>query len=119
MFDVGLHFPSNYLRRVDPTLVLACLKPFEVWHPNIRPPLICIGHLPPGTGIVDIVYQVFEVITYNKVTMREDDALNRAACAWARKNQDRFPVDTRPLTRRRVGFERFQLNPVMIREEPR
>jgi hypothetical protein len=34
--------------------------------------------------------------------MREDDALNKAACAWAREHQDRFPVDRRPLRRRQL-----------------
>jgi hypothetical protein len=37
-----------------------------------------------------------------KVTMREDDALNRAACQWARQHPERFPVDRRPLKRRAV-----------------
>ena len=32
--------------------------------------------------------------------MREDDALNREACAWARHHADRYPVDRRPLKRR-------------------
>ena len=56
----------------------------------------------PGTPLVDLLYQCFEIITYTKVTMREDDALNRAACGWARENQDRFPIDPRPLKRRRL-----------------
>ena len=96
-FIVGINFPSDYLRRADAAQVLAWLKPVEVFHPNIRAPFICVGRLVPGTSLVDILYQVFEIITYNKVTMREDDALNHDACAWARNNQDRFPVDSRPL----------------------
>jgi hypothetical protein len=98
-FIVGINFPSDYLRRADTAQVLAWLKPVEVFHPNIRAPFICVGKLVPGTPLVDILYQVFEIITYNKVTMREDDALNHEACAWARNNQNRFPIDTRPLKR--------------------
>lgn len=99
-FEVGIFFPSDYQRRVDPVRVLTWLGPPHVFHPNIGPPWICVGRLDPGTGLVDLLYQVFEVITYNKVTMREDDALNLLACSWARTHQDRFPVDRRPLKRR-------------------
>jgi hypothetical protein len=100
-FHVGLWFPDDYLRRVEPAQIVTWLGPREVWHPNILPPFLCLGHLAPGTGLVDVLYQIFEIITYTKVTMREDDALNKTACAWARHHQDQFPVDTRPLKRRR------------------
>ena len=43
--------------------------------------------------------QIHEIVTWQKVTMREDDALNHAACQWARANRARFPVDSRPLKR--------------------
>jgi ubiquitin-protein ligase len=98
-FGVRIWFPSDYLRLADPFEVLAWLGPQRVFHPNIsdKAPLICVGRLAPGTSLVDILYQCFEIITYNKVTMREDDCLNREACSWARENQHRFPVDRRPL----------------------
>lgn len=101
-FAVGIWFPADYLRRVDPFRVLTWFGPGEVFHPNIchQGPFICVGRLAPGASLVDLIYQCFEIITYNKVTMREDDALNKAACAWAREHQDRFPVDRRPLRRR-------------------
>ena len=78
------------------------LGPPNVWHPNISDtqPAICVGRLVPGTGLVDLLYQCWEIITWNKKTIREDDALNRAACQWARHNLARLPVDTRPLKRR-------------------
>jgi hypothetical protein len=103
-FEVGIWFPPDYLRRAEPWQVLTWLGPSNVFHPNIsdRLPFICVGRLEPGTPLVDLLYQCFEIITYQKVTMREDDALNRAACAWARDHQDRFPVDRRPLKRRRL-----------------
>ncbi|HVR30785.1 MAG TPA: hypothetical protein VMS86_14780 [Thermoanaerobaculia bacterium] len=43
--------------------------------------------------------------------MREDDALNREACVWARANQHRFPLDRRPLKRRAL---RFELRPMAV-----
>ena len=102
-FHVGLWFPDDYLRRPEPQVV-TWLGPREVWHPNILPPFICLGHVAPGTRLVDLLYQIFEIITYTKVTMREDDALNKEACAWARHHQDRFPVDKRPLKRRALDL---------------
>jgi hypothetical protein len=36
--------------------------------------------------------------------MREEDALNSAACQWARQHPDRFPVDGRPQKRRAETF---------------
>lgn len=98
-FEVGIWFPSDYLRRADPWQVLTWLGPRQVFHPNIsdRMPLICVGRLQPGTWLVDLLYQCFEIISYQKVTMREDDALNPAACAWAREHQHLFPIDRRPL----------------------
>jgi len=105
-FQVGVCFPSNYLRVANPFRVITWLGPHNVWHPNISAtePVICVGRLEAGTGLVDILYQLFEIISWNKVTMREDDALNVAACQWARRNPHRFPVDRRPLKRRPVAI---------------
>lgn len=98
-FGVGIFFPDDYLRRADVPTVLTWLGPLGIYHPNIRPPFICVGRLEPGTELVDIIYQIFEIIVYRKFNPREDDALNRSACAWARNNQHRFPIDARPLKR--------------------
>lgn len=105
-FDVGIQFPEDYLRIAEPSRVLTWLYPENVWHPNIFGPAraICVGRMAPGTPLVDLLYQIFEIISYRKVTMREDDALNRACCQWARQNMTRFPVDSRPLKRRAVDL---------------
>ena len=101
-FEVGIWFPDDYLRNIEPTRVVTWLTPPAVFHPNIRPPLICLGRLGVGASLVDILYQTFEVITYTKLTMDERDALNHDACVWARQHLDHFPVDRRPLKRRRI-----------------
>jgi hypothetical protein len=98
-FGVGIWFPEDYVRRASPSDVLTWLGPHNVWHPNIAAPAICVGRLVPGTGLVDLLYQCWEIITWNKATIREDDCLNPAACQWARHNLSRLPVDTRPLKR--------------------
>ena len=94
---VGIRFPANYLRVFDTAQVFTWLGPREIWHPNIVSPSICVGNLVPGTPLLDLLYQLFDIITYSNVTVDERDALNRAACAWARANLDRFPVDRRPM----------------------
>jgi hypothetical protein len=102
--EVGIFFPDHYLRHSDPYQILMWLGPQHVWHPNIghHVPLICLGRLGPGTRLTDILYQLFEIITYQRFATH--DALNHDAAAWARQNQHRFPVDRRPLKRRRIVF---------------
>jgi len=99
-FHVGLHFDEAYLRRFDTARVLTWLAPAEPFHPNIARPYVCVGRMPAGTPLVDLLYQVFEIITYHNVEMREPNALDHEACVWARRNQHRFPLDRRPLKRR-------------------
>ena len=103
-FAVGVFFPSDYLRRAAVPEVLTWLGPRNAWHPNIHGIYICPGRLEPGTSLVDLLYQVFEIIGWHKWNAREDDALNKLACAWARSHKARFPIDPRPLKRvRRVA----------------
>jgi hypothetical protein len=97
-FHVGLWFPPDYLRRVEPGQVLTWLDPPNIWHPNIRPPAICAGRIAPGTELCDLLYQVFEIVTY--ANWASHDALNPEAAQWARNHQDLFALDRRPLKRR-------------------
>lgn len=100
-FRVGIWFPPEYLRRAEPWEVLTWLGPTNIFHPNVsdRAPFICVGRLSPGTSLVDILYQVFEIVSGQKFTCREDDALNLKACVYYRNNPRRFPIDRRPLLR--------------------
>jgi len=105
-FDVGLWFPSDYLRHVNSLFIATWLNPREIFHPNISntAPIMCLGPITPGTPLTDLLYRSFELITWNKLTMRENEALNAEACLWARHNPDRYPVDRRPLKRRKESF---------------
>jgi hypothetical protein len=96
-FHVGIWFPSDYLRRADPFQVLTWLQPAEVFHPNIKSPAVCIGPIAPGTTLVNLLYRLFEVVTFREVTTIEDNALDLEACAWVRRTRHLFPVDRRPL----------------------
>ena len=97
-FLVGIVFPCDYLQKVDPLRIVTWLGPNKIVHPNVRPPWICTGRISTGTGLVDLVYQVFEIITYRNFAAQ--DALDSHAAEWARHNQHLFPVDRRPLKRR-------------------
>ena len=111
-FLAGIQFQAEYLRSADPFQVVTWLGPRNVWHPNIaaNAPLICVGHPAPGTTLVDLIYQIWEIVTWNRVTMREDDALNHEACQWARANLVRTPIDTRPLKRRPMAIDAIRVD---------
>lgn len=94
-FDVGIWLPDDYLSSADPRQVVTIFRPWTIWHPNAAGPFICLGKLGGGTALVDVLFQVYEVITYQKWAAH--DGLNPAACEWARNHQDRFPIDRRPL----------------------
>ncbi len=106
-FQAGLFFGADYLRTARPFETLTLLSPFDVYHPNMAygAPLICVGKIAPGMAIVDLLYQVYEIFSWQRLTAREDDALNKEACRWARDNQALFPADRRPLKRRPLRLE--------------
>ncbi len=100
-FAVGIWFPSDYCRAANPFQVLTWLYPRNIWHPNIRPPFICIGKIAPATELCDLLYQTYELITY--FNFATHDGMNPDACQWARNHADRFPLDRRPLKRRVIS----------------
>jgi len=106
-FHVGIFFGADYLRSVNPFEALTLFGPLNTFHPNVAfgAPFICAGRISPGMPLTDLLYQIYEILSWQKVTPREDDALNQEACAWARAHQDRFPIDRRPLKRRRLALE--------------
>ena len=95
VFNVGIALPDDYLRSAEPGQIVTILRPWNIWHPNAGGPFLCLGRLGGGTPMVDILFQIFETITYQKFAAH--DGLNPAACEWARSNRHRFPIDRRPL----------------------
>jgi hypothetical protein len=96
-FVAGISFPDDYLRRAQVPEVVTLLEPVNFHHPNGRFPFLCIGHLSPGQSLSSLIYQIYEMITYHRFNLT--DALNQEACAYARANLHRFPLDRRPLRR--------------------
>jgi hypothetical protein len=97
-FHVGIYFPRHHLRHASTFEILTWLSPANICHPNVRLPYLCAGRIAPGVELVDLVYQVFEIISYHN--WASHDALSPEAAQWARHNQHRFPRDRRPLKRR-------------------
>jgi hypothetical protein len=93
----GVWFHPEYLRVAKPMETMTVLGPAQLFHPNVRFPFVCLGRLQAGTPLVDIIYQSYEILTYQKFATH--DALNPTACSWARRHPERFPVDDRPLKR--------------------
>jgi len=113
-FMVEVWFPPDYLRVVEPLEVVTWIGPRQVFHPNIRPSLICMGHIAPATDLVTILYQLYEIISYHNWAAH--DALNAEASQWARNQpQGRFPVDRRPLKRRALPLT---VNPTPSEKAP-
>ena len=53
-FEIGIHFPDDYLRRApQPPEVLTLFSPPAAFHPNLRMPLVCPGWLRAGTTPTD------------------------------------------------------------------
>jgi hypothetical protein len=101
---IGIWLPDDYLRRAEPAQVLTYLGPHpHPWHPNIMPPFICV-HLRPGMPLVDLLYACFEIWTW-RLYNTGDEGLNHGASQWARaQDPSRWPVDRRPLKRRRLAI---------------
>ena len=99
----GIWLPDDYLRHAEPAQILTYLGPPRPWHPNIRPPFVCV-HLMPGMPLVDLLHTCFEIWTWNLFNTR-DEGLNHAASQWARhQDPSRFPIDRRPMKRRRLAI---------------
>ncbi len=100
LFGVGIWFPCDYLEIVNPYQVVTWLGPSNVFHSNLRAPFVCLKSLAPGTDLVSILFQLFELISWTSYALH--DALNEPASQWARNHQDRLPVDRRPLKRKAI-----------------
>ncbi len=79
----------------------------EIFHPNFRmasPHDICIGdYWASGETLVDIIYQVGEMIQYHNYNVKSP--LNGIAAKWARENQNLFPIDNKDLRQGEVEIE--------------
>ena len=102
---VKIHFPEDYLRSADPRLgmrVVRLLGPREFIHPNVREGVVCLGYrFAPGTRIVLLINEIWEIVSYQNFNVDENDALNPEACRLLRAHPDLLAeLEPKPLVRR-------------------
>ncbi|NOZ20003.1 MAG: hypothetical protein GXP25_02830 [Planctomycetes bacterium] len=86
---IEVQFPPDYLKSCDPHLGLRVVGMLNrnIFHPNIRPPAVCLGNaLRPGTTLDEILRYVYEIISYQNVTPNESDAFSAEACRYVREH---------------------------------
>jgi hypothetical protein len=77
---------------------LGLWSPNDPFHPNCAPALrgaICLGLLPPGVRLTELVLKGFFTLTLQDVVLDESDplgVLNPFACEFYRNNQDLWPL---------------------------
>jgi hypothetical protein len=107
---VALRFLPDYLRRVDRFETLALVEPYDAFHPNLRPPGICL-EIYPGAPLAEICESLHALLSWRLRQFSETDALNPEACVWGRSHLDELPLDTRPLFGRAI---RLTLEPCEV-----
>jgi hypothetical protein len=94
--DVAVRFLPDYLRRADRFEMLALVRPHNAFHPNLAPPAICV-EIYPGQPLVEIAESLHALFSWRLRQLAENDALNKAACAYGRAHFNDGPIDRRPL----------------------
>lgn len=86
----------------------------NIWHPNFRPPYICIEGHPFAIELTldQIVPEVGRMVQYQNYNT--NDPLNGKAAEWARENLSRFPVDERDIMDKR---RQASLEPLIVLPE--
>lgn len=84
----GLLFPEDYLHSTDPRLYLRVaqvVEPWDIVHPNVRGGVVCLGSaFAPGTPITALLWELYEIVSYQNLTLDEGNALNPEACRLLR-----------------------------------
>jgi hypothetical protein len=107
----NIFFPPDYLRSVDPALYLkmVAIPDQGFFHPNVKLPhgWVCLGHdFLPGTDLSDLIFHLYDIITYRNVTVDERDALNPEACRYLRQNPEVIAgLKNPPLRRRKLNVQ--------------
>jgi hypothetical protein len=110
--EAGIRFPADYLmhsRQQDnhwsaPHLqagVVTILTPQFV-HPNVREGVVCLGaQFNPGTPLRVLIRQLYDLVTYNLMTLDERNAMDGEVCRAIRANPHWLSsLSAPPLTRR-------------------
>lgn len=101
---VAVRFLPDYLRHLNKFQMLALMEPRDVFHPNLKPPAICLN-LYPGMTLLEIAESLHRLFAWQVRQLAEIDAFNPDACVWGRSHLDELPTDTRRLFGRAVNFQ--------------
>jgi hypothetical protein len=106
----GVIFPEDYLRSTDPRLYLrvaSALTPFDLLHPNVRGGVVCLGAaFAPGTSLTALLWELYEIVSYQNVTLDERNAMNPTACRLLRQQPELLSgLRPEPFLRRRHGMQ--------------
>ncbi|MFQ6114402.1 MAG: hypothetical protein ACE5NG_10010 [bacterium] len=120
---VDIYFPEDYLRSLDPDFylkVVGILNP-EFFHPNVKMLLgyVCLGHdFLPGTPLSDLIYHLYDIITYHNTTVDERDAFNPAACRYLREYPEIIKQLNNPPLRRRKLKVNILVEDLKVKQKP-
>ena len=97
-------FPADYVRGGDPMLSMriAHVVTSDLVHPNVFQGAVCLGaQFNPGTPFRVLARALYDLLTFQLMTLNEPDAMDRDACRAIRSNPDLLPRrPAPPLTRR-------------------
>lgn len=100
-----LHFPGDYLRSTDSHLYLkvASILTTDFTHPNVDRGVVCLGsQFGPGTPITTLLWEMYDIISYQNVTLDERNALNPEACRLLREHGKLLDqLERKPFMRRK------------------
>ncbi len=94
-----LHYEEAWRHESPPGWApLGLFDPLDPFHPNMRPALrgaICLGHLPPGVPIKEIVLLGYYALSLQDRVLDESDpngVLNPDACEFYRQHPEHLPL---------------------------
>lgn len=89
---VGISFPPDYLRSTDPLMplhLISLLAPATFFHPNVKAPVLCPGSkLTPGMSLTELIWHIYDILTYRNLNTDERDALDPVACRYFRQHPE-------------------------------
>lgn len=108
-----VHFPADYLRSTDPGLymrVASVLTP-DLTHPNVRPPVICLGAaFRPGTGLAVVLREMYSIFSFANFSLIETNSLNPEASRLVRAHHHLIDELSPPPLVRRPRNLRIRVN---------
>ena len=102
--SAAIHFPADYLLGTTPNLWFRIVQVLtdDFAHPNVRQGVLCLGsQFHPGTPFRALVRTLYDLLTYQLMTLDERNALDADVCRAIRATPHLLdPLSAPPLIRR-------------------